>query len=188
MRWNRAERSCACFLCFCAAVGVMLQTEGPVERSGFALQNFTQTELDPVVYLEGEVEHIVPAGERVTTITQRTPFRRTEHTEYGPDPGVLLSGTQLPATHSLFLTVPYGSLVRQEYDLYDPEGDTVYHIDREVFLPAEPISYSLLCHLDEPSWIQHARLANAVFSYPDAQALVEAVERDPSFFINSPEL
>ena len=171
MRWNRAERSCACFLCFCAAVGVMLQTEGPVERSGFALQNFTQTELDPVVYLEGEVEHIVPAGERVTT-----------------DPGVLLSGTQLPATHSLFLTVPYGALVRQEYDLYDPEGDTVYHIDREVFLPAEPISYSLLCHLDEPSWIQHARLANAVFSYPDAQALVEAVERDPSFFINSPEL
>ena len=188
MRWNRAERSCACFLCFCAAVGVMLQTEGPVERSGFALKNFTQTELDPVVYLVCEVEHIVPAGERVTTITQRTPFRRTEHTEYGPDPGVLLSGTQLPATHSLFLTVPYGALVRQEYDLYDPEGDTVYHIDREVFLPAEPISYSLLCHLDEPSWIPHARLANAVFSYTDAQALVEAVERDPSFFINSPEL
>ena len=67
MRWNRAERSCACFLCFCAAVGVMLQTEGPVERSGFALQNFTQTELDPVVYLEGEVENIVTAGERFTT-------------------------------------------------------------------------------------------------------------------------
>ena len=175
-------------LCLCAAAGAMLQMEGPVERSGFELLNLTQTELDPVVYLEGEVENIVPAGERVTTVTQRTSFHSAERTEYGPDPGVLLSGTQLPATHSLFLTVPCGSLVRQEYDLYDPEGDTAYHIDREVFLPGEPISYCLLCHLDEPAWVEHARLANTVFSYPDAQALVEAVEQDPSFFFNSPEL
>lgn len=174
-------------LCLCGAAGAMLRTEGPAERSGFEIRNFTQTELDPAVYLEGEVEHIVPAGEQVTT-TRSTPFRRSERTEYGPAPGVLLSGTQLPATHSLFLTVPYGSLVRQEYDLCDPEGDTVYHIDQRVFLPEEPISYCLLCRLDEPSWVEHARLSGAVFSYPDAQALVEAVERDPSFFFNSPEL
>lgn len=171
-------------LCLCAAASAMLQMEGPAERSGFTIRGFTQTELDPVVYLEGEVEHIVPAGEQVTT-TRSTPFRRTEHTEYGPAPGVLLSGTQLPATHSLFLTVPYGSLVRQEYDLYDPEGDTAYHM--AVLLPGGAISYCLLCHLDEPAWVEHARLPGTVFSYPDTQALVEAVERDPSFFFDPSE-
>ena len=157
-------------------------SETPVSRSGFEIRNFQQVELAPYGPIKAELSDPLSAGS--VKVKCHSVFRSDEMSIlFGPDPEQLLHEKNLNVLHRVSLTVANGITVRQVYDIYDPEGDMTYHIDRVAVADYWSIPYAIFCRLGEPTYADHPS-RHLTLEFPNVAAFEKAAEQDPGLFIN----
>lgn len=104
------------------------------------------------------------------------------YTLHGPAFGTPMKTVAVDATHTAMLAVLSGEIVRETYDIYDPDADTTYHIDR-VVIDSELIEpYHIRCSLGTPTYADHVR-RNKTVTYTNRLVFEQQVERDPESLI-----
>lgn len=101
----------------------------------------------------------------------------------GPERGTTMADhPDKLATHNAAVSVLYGEVAREIYDLYDPDADTTYHIDRVVIDNAKTQTYEILSVVSIPFYADHATIKRT-FSYTNQLGFESRVEKDPAHLI-----
>lgn len=169
-------------------------------RNHFEILNFKQTVLVPFGALSGRVDEMAAMGQAATPITN-TPFdlpagtavkgfSLTAHFSIdvpdivasGPVPNIPLHGVNRYASHIAYLSVLNGVLVKETYDIYDPDADTTYHVNQVVIVSASTSQVALLYAMGTPTCIQHAN-QHITLQYANELEFRDAVQNYPERFV-----